>query len=70
MGVFRVEVEFANPAGPQKCVLDALVDTGATLSLLPAHIAQELQLVAIDRRTFQWANGEEVSYDLASVLVC
>jgi predicted aspartyl protease len=44
MGLFHVAVHVTGPSG-RTSTLDALVDTGATLLVLPRPIADQLELV-------------------------
>jgi clan AA aspartic protease len=59
MGSFRVEIEIENPAspGPRRSVPSVLVDTGAELSCIPAHILESLGIVRRQQRRFRQADG-------------
>jgi clan AA aspartic protease len=59
MGHVRVAVEISNPLRPERSVTvqDALVDTGATRSLLPRPIATELGLEIRGQTEVQTAEG-------------
>jgi clan AA aspartic protease len=50
MGLVWVEAVIRNPNTGKHATAKALVDTGATLTVLPRKIAEELQLPVIGRR--------------------
>jgi len=57
MGLVWVEVEVRNPDTGGHAAAKALVDTGATLTVVPRSIAEELQLPIIGRRRVMTAKG-------------
>src|SRR3990172_1966088 len=69
MGTFRVPVEIANIAGggPFERV-EALVDTGATYTLLPEEILHRLGVEPRGKRRFLLADNREAMYPTAWVL--
>ncbi|HKZ47411.1 MAG TPA: aspartyl protease family protein [Thermoplasmata archaeon] len=69
MGVFRVQVEFADPTGSRRIAVEAVVDTGSTWSKLPKTLADDLGLVASGRRRFRLANAEFVWHEVAPAQV-
>ena len=65
MGTFNVRVGVANPANREFQWVDALVDTGATYSMMPASLlAQLLCLSPEDEEVFTLADGSEQRYGL------
>jgi clan AA aspartic protease len=66
MGLVFAEITLSNPAKPKLWPLleDALVDSGALPLCIPAHVANQLELDEIDRRTVTIADASEhvVSY--------
>lgn len=59
MGHVYVKLVLSNPADPQlTATVDALVDTGATLTVVPRSLASQLKLVVTAGRTVGTANGE------------
>ncbi len=67
MGLFAVRVEvFSNREPPKSRVVEFIVDTGATLSVIPEEIAQELGVQPEEMRIFQLADGTRVSRDLGT----
>jgi len=57
MGLVWVEAVIRNPNTGKHATAKALVDTGATLTVLPRRIAEELQLPVIGRRRVATAKG-------------
>ena len=58
MGFIRVNVEVSNPAAPDDSEsVRVLVDTGATLSVLPASMLERLGIRRIRRRRFRGFGG-------------
>jgi len=57
MGLVWVEAVIKNPNTGRHATAKALVDTGATLTVLPRKIAEELQLPTIGRRRVTTAKG-------------
>ena len=71
MGIFHVRIGVANPAGGDTEQVLALVDTGATHSIMPASLLERLHLQPIDQkpvfladnRREMWPVGEaRISY--------
>ena len=58
MGFIYIDVEVANPAAPEvKGSVRVLVDTGATLSVLPSSLLNRLGILPIERRRFRGFGG-------------
>ena len=62
MGTFRVEIGVGHPLGGDFTPASALVDTGATHSMLPGSLLTSLGLTPSRRRGFQIANGSRAEY--------
>ena len=59
MGHVFASVTFTNPDDDSKRVeVNALVDTGATFSVLPASVAEQIELEATGRARVRTATGE------------
>ena len=60
MGTFRIDLEIENPLreGRRETVRDALVDTGAESSWVPAPILESLGIPRRKTMRFRQANGE------------
>jgi len=69
MGVFRIPADFANPEGTRHIVVEALVDTGATVCQLPRRLAASIGLAPSTRRRFRLASGELVEREVADIRV-
>ncbi len=68
MGLFQVRVDvysIRDPANAQS--VDFIVDTGASLSVLPREIAERLQVEIEEKQIFQLANGAHVARDIGHV---
>ncbi len=69
MGTFQVPIELA--AGPEEPfeVIDALVDTGATYTLVPSPILRRLGVEPAVRRRFAIADDNSIERDLGVALI-
>ncbi|HMG17100.1 MAG TPA: hypothetical protein VK573_00140 [Gemmatimonadales bacterium] len=70
-GTFRVDVEIANPTQPglRRTVPSVLVDTGAELSWIPAHILESLGVPRNDTWRFRQADGTILERWTGSVII-
>jgi clan AA aspartic protease len=57
MNLTRISTVIKNPLTGKAITTKALVDTGATLTVIPRRIAEELQLPVIGRRRVATAKG-------------
>ena len=64
MGTFRASIEVGDPAGERYEALEAIVDTGATYTALPATLLGGLGVVANARATFVLADGRQVEREI------
>lgn len=64
MGTFSVPVEIGDPAGRRFSPVQALVDTGASHTLLPSSVLRDLGVEPHTQGKFQIANGEIVTRDI------
>jgi aspartyl protease family protein len=64
VGRFNVTIEIGDPQGERFEEIDALVDTGATMTALPSSILRRLGVVSARRSTFRLANGDRVEMDM------
>lgn len=69
MGTFRQRIEVAAAKGGPFVPVDAVVDTGATYTLLPRPIVHTLDIEPQIQREFLLADGRRVTRDLAEVFV-
>jgi len=65
MGVLKVRVKvFRIQDETRGREIEMVVDTGATDSVIPRRLAEELNIRASDRRTFTLADGRQVAREL------
>ena len=60
MGTFSVRLEVGNPSGQRFETIDAMVDSGATYTVLPASLLEGLDVDAHSTRHFRLADGSRV----------
>ena len=58
MGTFSVEVGVGNPVSVATETVEALVDTGATFSMMPASLLRRLGIQPTRTRRLRLANGQ------------
>ena len=66
MGTFTASVRVEGPRG-QSIHLEALVDTGATHTLLPENFLTDLGVKPVERIAFQLADDRTVEYEIGEV---
>ena len=64
MGTFSVPVQVGNQATGEFLQVDALVDTGATYSLLPRDMVTQLGIMPAGQSTCQLADDSIVTYEI------
>ena len=64
MGQFHVSVAIGDPAGDNWVELEALVDTGASITSAPASVLRQLGVSPQTRRRFRFGQGETRSMDV------
>ncbi len=67
--MFTVPIELADPQGGRFGRVDALVDTGASHTALPASMLRRLGVVAREKGRFQLANGARVTRDVGQTWI-
>ncbi len=71
MGHVNVEVKITNPENGKFVEEMALVDTGATNTILPRELAEQLQLKTTSKRKVRTANGYvDVENSVAEIGIC
>ena len=58
MGTFTVPLTVGNPDSAAQETVEALVDTGATFSVMPASLLRRLDIEPTRTRRLRFANGE------------
>lgn len=69
MGTFKVAIEIGNPQGERFERVEALVDTGATLTTAPESLFRRLGVPSTRRGVFRLANGQRVETDMGETKV-
>ena len=64
MGTFTVEIEVGDSLGSQFETVEALVDTGATYTMIPASILNRLGVVPVAQMNFILADGQRIERDV------
>jgi clan AA aspartic protease len=64
MGIFTVEVGIGRLFGGPMTLVQAMVDTGAFNSMMPASLLTQLGVTPNDRRKYALADNSEVEYDI------
>ena len=64
MGLFRIDIEVANPERRDFRRITPIVDTGATYSMLPSSLLLELGITPDGDKTFTLADGVERKYEM------
>ena len=69
MGTFSVTIEVGDLHGQRFEEMEALVDTGATATMVAASVLEELGITPTKRQIFEYANGVQTELDMAPVMV-
>ena len=69
MGTFRVRIEVGDPEGKRFQSVDALVDTGATNTALPASLLEDLHVTPYTTTVFGLADGRQLELDVGRTWV-
>jgi|SRR5579862_4242613 len=66
MGTFKVPIEVGNAERSRWERVEALVDTGSSITSIPRSLWESLGLTAEFRESFMLADGRQAEYDVAS----
>jgi clan AA aspartic protease len=69
MGTFNVTLEIGDPSGQRFEPVEALVDTGATYTVVPAPVLERLGVVPHARDEFVVADGRRVGFAIGHTWV-
>ena len=58
MGTFSIEIGVGGPGRDRWVTVDALVDTGATMTSMPGSVLRSLGVEPMAKKVFQFAQGE------------
>lgn len=64
LGTFQVDIEISGAATENWVTVSALVDTGATMTAVPASVLKQLGVEPTTRKAFQFAQGEVRTMDV------
>lgn len=64
LGTFQVDIEISGAAAENWVSVSALVDTGATMTAVPASVLRQLGVEPTTRKAFQFAQGEVRTMDV------
>ena len=64
MGTFTVKIEVGDSPGDQFEAVEALVDTGATYTMIPASLLNRLGVVPLAQMNFILADGQRIERDV------
>ena len=64
MGTFHVTIEVGDPEGRQYEAVEALVDTGATYTVVPASLLRRLGVTPHTKAPFELADGRRREMEL------
>ena len=69
MGTFQVSLDVGDPQGQSYESIEALVDTGATYTTLPASFLRGLGVTPMTRGSFTLADGRQIEMGLGQTWV-
>lgn len=68
MGVFSRPVRISSMDGERSVDIEALVDTGASFTMVPADVLDELGVSPATKVTLELADGRRVEYDMGRAM--
>ncbi len=69
MGTFSVMIEIGDLQCQRFEAIEALVDTGATATMVAASVLEEIGIKPTKRQIFEYANGTRTELDMAPIMV-
>lgn len=72
MGTFNWPIRLESMDGEKSLEIEAMVDTGASYTIVPARLLNDLEIEIVDRITLVLADGRTVEYDMgeARATIC
>lgn len=64
MGVFNWHIRLDSMDGERSLEIEAMVDTGASYTIVPTNLLKDLDVVPMDRISLVLADGRPVEYDI------
>ncbi|MCY3542539.1 MAG: retroviral-like aspartic protease family protein [Chloroflexi bacterium] len=68
MGVFNWRIRLDSMDGERSLEIEAMVDTGASYTIVPASLLKELGVDPIDKISLVMADGRPVEYDIGRAM--
>ena len=69
MGTFKIPIQIGGPSGAEFQSVDALVDTGASHTMLPRNLLTDLGVAVLEQVAFQLADERTVEYDVGEARI-
>ena len=69
MGTFNIAIQVGDLHRSRFKELEALADIGATTTVIPTPVLEELGVVPSTRQTFEYASGEQIELDMAEARI-
>ncbi len=69
MGTFRTDIEIGDPEASHFETVNALVDTGASITTVPGSLLRELGVLSHDQLTFVLADGRRIQRDVGQTWI-
>jgi len=69
MGTFKVKVDIGDLQGQRRETVEALVDTGASFTVIPASVLRRLGISPSERWPFELAGGRRVDREIGEARV-
>ncbi len=69
MGALRVELEIGDPNGLRYETVEALVDSGASYTMIPASLLRDLGVTPLRRGSFELADGNRIELEIGQTWI-
>ncbi len=69
MGALRVELEIGDPNGLRYETVEALVDSGASYTMIPASLLRDLGVTPLRRASFELADGNRIELEVGQTWI-
>ena len=69
MGTFRTDIEIGDLAASHFATVNALVDTGTSITTVPGSLLRELDVLPHDQLTFVLADGRRIQRDVGQTWI-
>ncbi len=69
MGTLSVDIQIGDASRERWVMLEALIDTGASITSAPASVLRELDVQPLSRQSFKFARGEVRVMDIGQAWV-